>query len=359
MKRTVGYITVVVQALGVVLYAGCARDADENVAMGESAYGCKNCHADSGTPDSGMPDTSTPDAGDPDSGIPDAGEPDSGMPDSGSPDSGTPDGGVGACRELVNHSPTIDGMIFADVQMMQPESVFGNSTTFFPGSLFVPGTPLLQLNGSPNFGGTVDGSGSMLPTGYIVIINSGATLGNIVRWTDPVPLSPVAPPPPPTGTRSVVLSNPSDDPGNFATLRDLTLNSNVGPVVVPPGTYGNFIANSGSGFVLGVANSVFPTVYDFQNFTLNSGSSFTLVGPVVMTLANGMSINASMGSSANPTWLDLRFASGGLTLNTAVDVYGDVRAPNGSVIINAVSRLFGCIESDRLTVNANGRLTAR
>ncbi|HEU0172735.1 MAG TPA: hypothetical protein VFV58_00605, partial [Blastocatellia bacterium] len=68
----------------------------------------------------------------------------------------------------------------------------------------------------------------------------------------------------------MTLNNSSDPVGDWATLRNLTLNSNVGQIAAPAGAYGDFTANGGSGFTLGVAGSVLPTVYYFQRLTLNS-----------------------------------------------------------------------------------------
>lgn len=300
------------------------------------------------------PDAGTQDDG----GAPDAGGVDAGPLGDGGvepPDAGADAGVPVGCTSLVNHAPTLDGTTVGSVQMMLGESLNLNSTAVVTENLFVPGTPSVQINGNPNFGGTVDGAGSATPTNYTVLINSGATLGALVRRTDPVPLPIVAPPPSPSGTRSVVLGSPGQDPGDFATLRDLTLNSNAGAVAVPPGTYGSFIANGGSGFVIGVAGGG-PVAYDFQNLTLNSGSTLQVVGPVVITLANGTALNTSVGSASRPDWVTIRVASGGLTLNSGVIVYGTAIAPSGNIIVNSASQLHGCIASDRLTINANGLL---
>jgi hypothetical protein len=53
----------------------------------------------------------------------------------------------------------------------------------------------LLLNGNPNFGGTVQGSGSTQPTNYQVTLNGNATLGRLVNRLDPIQLPAVAAPP--------------------------------------------------------------------------------------------------------------------------------------------------------------------
>jgi hypothetical protein len=38
---------------------------------------------------------------------------------------------------------------------------------------------------------------------------------------------------------------------------------------LPPGSYGTFTANGGSGFIFGVAGATQPAVYNLQNLSLN------------------------------------------------------------------------------------------
>jgi hypothetical protein len=149
------------------------------------------------------------------------------------------------------------------------------------------------------------------------------------------------------------LDKPGDDAGDFATLRNLTLNGRVGAVAVPPGTYGNFIANFGSSFVLGIAGATTPAVYNLKNLTLNSGSALSVVGPVIIVLKGGFSTGGDMGSEEHPEWLVLRIAGGGLSLNSHVNVWGHVEAPDGAVTLNSGSRLIGSVSSDRLIMNSS------
>ena len=152
------------------------------------------------------------------------------------------------------------------------------------------------------------------------------------------------------------LNAPGQSAGDFTTLRNLTLNGNVGAVSVPAGTYGNFTANGGSSFVLGDPSATTPAVYNLQNLTINGSAKLVIAGPVVLTLANGVSFNGSGGSSAHPEWLTLRVASGGVTLNGNVSVHGSVIAPNGTVTINGGSTVNGSVTADRLTINGSGVL---
>jgi RHS repeat-associated protein len=221
------------------------------------------------------------------------------------------------------------------------------------GDLLVPGTPTLVTNGINNFGGVVPGTGSTSPTGYQVVLNN-VSLRYLRTRTTPSVLPGVTPPPAPKGTRSVTLTQTNQSPGDFSTLLNLTLQNTAGMVTVPPGTYGNFTANGGVGFVLGVAGTNQPAVYNLQNLTLNGTCTLKVVGPILLTVSNGFVANGFVGSSNNPAWLQLQIASGGFTVNGNCTLYGLVLVPNGMVTINASSALYGISSSDQFTLNAGG-----
>ncbi len=256
---------------------------------------------------------------------------------------------------LVRHAPTLNGDVDGSIQMLSAESTALNSGASVSGDLLVPGTPSVQLNGHPTYGSTQDGTGSATPANYTITLNSNAVLRHVVRRTDAIAMPTVSTPPTPKGTRDVSLNNSSQSPGAFATLRNLTLNSNVGQIVVPAGTYGTFTVNGGSGLTLGVAGATTPAVYNLQGLTLNSNAQLLIVGPVILNVANTVTFNSGMGGPAHPEWLTLNIASGGLTLNSNVTFNGNVVAPNGTVTINN-STLNGEITADRLTINGNSVL---
>src|SRR5207247_879588 len=138
------------------------------------------------------------------------------------------------------------------------------------------------------------------------------------------------------------------------TIRDLTINGNFGSLSVPPGTYRSFTANNGNSFVLGIAGSAQPAVYNLDRLSLNSGSKLQVVGPITLTVASDVTLNAatSVGATSNPLWLALNIASGNLSLNSGSKLYGVVHAPNGSVTLNANSLIHGSVFSDRLAINS-------
>lgn len=262
-----------------------------------------------------------------------------------------------AARALVRHAPALNGAVLGSLQQMLGENVTLNGGASVSGDLLVPGTPSVVLNGSPNFGGTLEGSGNPGPSNYRVTLNGNTSLGHVIRRTDPVSLPTVGAPLAPAGTRTVTLNNANQSVGNWATLRNLTLNGNVGQIAAPAGAYSDFTANGGSGFTLGVAGATQPAVYYFQHLTVNSGAQLRVVGPVVVVVANGFNINSGVvGNSVNPTWLTLNIYSGGVTLNSGASVYGYVTAPGGTVTINGNAQIVGGVACDRLTINGTGRL---
>jgi len=254
---------------------------------------------------------------------------------------------------LVRHAPTFNGIVDGSVQVLLPESLALNSHASLSGDLLVPGTPALQLNGTPMLVGTKNGPGATTPTNYTVTLNSGSVLRYLVRRVDAITLPAVAAPIAPSGTRSVTLNNAGQSAGNFATLRNLTLNSSALQIAVPPGAYGNFTANSGS-FVLGVAGATEPAVYHLQNLSLSGGAALQIVGPVILTLANGVTINGTAGNAAHPEWFTLQIYTGGVTLNSNGALRGTIIAPNGTVTLNAAMQ--GTVSSDRLILNGNALL---
>ena len=257
---------------------------------------------------------------------------------------------------LVKHLPSLDGRVRGSVQLITAENATLNSGGWITGDLLVPGSPTIRLNGSPTYGGTLDGTGAATPANAIITLNSGAKLRHVVRRTPVQPLAAVATPPAPAGTRNVSINNAGQSPGDFATIRNLTLNSGAGEITLPAGTYGTITANGGTSFVLGVAGATTPAVYNLQGLALNGTSRLVVVGPVTINLASGTGLNGSVGVTGHPEWLQLNLASGNLTLNSNVNFTGFVTAPSGTVTINSGSTLTGRIIADRLTINGTGML---
>src|SRR5207244_3914676 len=121
------------------------------------------------------------------------------------------------------------------------------------------------------------GNGAATPTSFEVTLNGNAALRHVVRRTDAATLPAVAPPPAPAGTRSVALNFPGQSAGDFATVRDLTLNGTAGDVTVPPGIYGDFTANGSGGFTLGIGGATEPAIYCFQHLTLAGAARLQVV----------------------------------------------------------------------------------
>jgi autotransporter-associated beta strand protein len=256
---------------------------------------------------------------------------------------------------LVRHAPTMNGGIDGSIQVLLPESFALNSQSFISNDLLVPGTPTLRLNGHPTLVGTKDGNGSATPTSHTITLNNNALVRYLVRHVDAFAMPVVAAPNAPLGTRSVSVNNSGTVIGNFATVRNLTINSNAAQISVPAGAYDNFTANAG-GFIFGTAGATEPSVYHLQHLTINSNATLQITGPVIIRLANGLSANGSIGNAAHPEWLTIEFSNGGLTLNSNVAVHGDVVAPNGTVTINGNATLTGGVTADRITLNSNALL---
>ena len=258
---------------------------------------------------------------------------------------------------VVRHAPAINGTFDGSIQQLLGEPVTLDTGARITRDLLVPGTPAVVAGPQASYAGTVDGSGSTTPSGYQISLNGNAAVRNVVQRTDPVSFPTVTAPATPAGTRIVTIAVPTDSPGSFATLRDLTLKKNAGQIAVPAGAYGNFTADSGSGLTLGMAGAKQPAVYSFQQLILTGTAKIQLVGPAVVTLGGGLTFTGSVGAGAHPQWLQLNLAAGDLTIGGGGILYGVAVVPAGTATINNGGRLVGGIVADRLAVNAGATVT--
>ena len=98
-----------------------------------------------------------------------------------------------------------------------------------------------------------------------------------------------------------------------------------------------------------------PRILAFS-MALDGGATLQIAGPVVLTLANGVTLNATVGNAAHPEWLVLQVASGGLTLGDNATLHGSVVAPNGTVTVGGNALLHGSVAADRLAISGSGLL---
>jgi rhamnogalacturonan endolyase len=259
---------------------------------------------------------------------------------------------------LVRHAPVVSGTIEGSMQVSSAETISLSGNATVTGDLLVPGMPGVQSGSNVVFVGVLDGPGGAAPSNYGVTLSGNALLRYLVRRIDPLVIPAVSAPPAPAGTRNVALTKTNQSAGDFATVRNLSLSGNAGIVSVPPGTYGSFTAGGNSGFSLGVAGATAPAVYHLQDLGINlqSGNAkLQIVGPVIITVANGTVINGLAGSAAHPEWLTLRIAGGGLTIAGGT-FHGDVVAPNGAVTLEDAATLNGAVVSDQLTLDGSSIL---
>lgn len=258
---------------------------------------------------------------------------------------------------LVRHAPTLNGDVEGSIQVLLPESLTLNGGAMIAGDLLLPGTPTVRVNGPATFVGTRDAGGAAEPTSHLVTLNGGAVLRYLVQRVDPI-LLPVAPTPAaPAGRRDVVLTRTSGSLGDPTTVRNLTLNGGPGTVILPPGNYGAVTVNGGTRLLLGQSGDTNSALYSMQSLAVNGGGVIELAGPVVLTVAKNVMINAGSANAGNhPEWLVLNVAEGGLTLNGTARLGGTVVAPKGSVNLNGNAVLTGSVAADRLVLNGNAVL---
>ena len=253
---------------------------------------------------------------------------------------------------LLRHAPTLNGDVEGSVQVLLPENVTLNGGSSIVHDLLVPGLPTVRVNRGATYGSTLEGPGAVTPTSHGVTLNSSSLLSHVVRRVDPIAMPTVPAPEAPRGTRSVSINAPGAPIGDFATVRNLTLNSGAGEWGVPPGAYGTFTANGSSGFVLGTPGASEPAVYHLQSLTLNGRSSLRVVGPVILRTGN-VTINGTLGTNA--PLLTVESAHGSVTLNSGARACAVMVVPAGTVTLNG-AQVLGRVVADRLVLNSNALL---
>lgn len=257
---------------------------------------------------------------------------------------------------LVRHAPKLTGGIDGSLQLLSPEAVTLRGSAWISGDLLVPGTPTLALHGMPMIAGTYDAPGLDSPSNYTVSLEGGSIIRYLVRRIDAQSLPTVPPPLSPTGTRDVVLNLENPTAGDFSSIRNLTLENVAGEVAVPGGTYGVLTANGSGGFVLGHAGATDPDVYYVQRLMLSAGSRLRIAGPVLLVLANGITVSGILGDVRHPEWLTMATAAGDVTIQAESRIYGNILAPDGEITIERAAVVIGEVASDRLTIKADGVL---
>lgn len=257
---------------------------------------------------------------------------------------------------VVRKPPEIAGFVDGSIHQLRTSDVSLNGQATITGDLRVPGTPAIRLNGRPGYGGTIDGTGSASPSDYRVTLGGRAAVHQVVRRTNPVTLPPVAAPLAPTGTRQVKLTNSRDNPGSFSTVRHLTLSGHPGERVLPPGRYGDIEVRGGS-LVLGHAGSITPAIYHLQRLEVEGTGSVRVAGPVVVTVAEKISVAGEVGTPTHPEWLALQSPAEGVNVHGDGRLYAHVNTPQGKVTLHGRCQVVGSVRCDELEVQGNSTLT--
>lgn len=241
-----------------------------------------------------------------------------------------------------------DARIKGSVRQLRGQNVTIGKEVAIYGDYLVPGAPRLRVDDEAHFRGVRPGNGSAQPNDFRVTIEEDARLRYLRTRTDPTPLTSVATPPQPSGTRNVTIYRRGQSVGNFATLKNLTLKRSAGFVSVPPGTYGKFkVSDRNNGLILGVAGAATPVEYNLQDLELGSRTQLKVVSPVILKVANGFTLRGILGTSGKPERLEVRIARGYLSLHHGSCIYGAVRIPGGEVRMDS-ALIVGNVHCRRL-----------
>ncbi|WP_341403488.1 PKD domain-containing protein [Luteolibacter soli] len=257
---------------------------------------------------------------------------------------------------MVSKSPPQlnQGRVKGSVRVMTGGNFNINSGLTVDGSLLIPGTPEIRINGGATSPPVQDSTGSSQPSNYRLTLNNGISLGGITRRVDGEPLPTAAPPLAGTGTRAVNINQQGESAGNFATIRTLTLNAQGSSINLPPGRYERITLNGASTLVLQPGSTASPALYEIQQLDLNSGSHIDVSGPTELRLKNSLNANGYLGHPSHPEWLALSISAGSFTLNSQSAFHGKLVVPTGTLTVNGSSLLHGMAFTDRLTLNGGG-----
>lgn len=268
---------------------------------------------------------------------------------------------------------SINGTFEGSLVLSNPHNFnFNSGAIVSKGNLYVVGTPSITYNGGTVVGrqfltdGTeivpatdtrtvIDLNGSVDPSNYKIILNSGSTIqGKIYRRASTFSMPTVAQPPSPSNNNNLNVNSPLAAPVSATQYANVNLNNGAGTVILSPGNYGNISAGSGTTIRIGTAGSTTPTVYNFQGLTLSSSAKLEVVGPVILTIKQNINVNSGvvMGNVDHPEWLSLNIYSGNFQINSDAAAYAMVIAPSSTVNLNGTFR--GGVIASYLTINGNG-----
>jgi len=236
---------------------------------------------------------------------------------------------------IANRAALNGSVVLVSVAGTQPDVVFNNNS-MATGDIYAPGTPYVTINGD-NAEGTarvVDLNGAVDPVHtYTIRIENNAVVGKIYRRITPVSL--------PVVTLPTGLVERGD--AHSGTLL--------------PGHYDEVELGNGAVITLGVEGATTPSQYVFDHFSSMNNAQIRVVGPVTLTLNPGVGSvveiknNMVFGNVANPSWLNIRMYTGGITLGNGGYLYGTISAPNGTVTFENGSTFQGGVASRYLVVS--------
>jgi len=249
--------------------------------------------------------------------------------------------------------PDINGLLQGDLYQLQGDAVNMNSGGRIEGFWYLPGTPILHLQGGViGSGGIEQGTGPIEPSDYTIRLNKKSYVGSIVNRTLPVTLPVVSAPFPADGNRTVHINQSGDTLGDASTIRSLNINASGALISLPAGNYDRVSVNGESSLVMGEAGGSQYLEYSIQQLNLNGKSELVVVGPVVLRLGKQFNPNSLVGNTAHPEWLRIELANAGMNLNSKAKVFAVVLSPNNSVHINGL--LEGGLYAGKIKINSNG-----
>jgi hypothetical protein len=245
---------------------------------------------------------------------------------------------------LVRHAPEINGRLHGSVRQVLAENISVTGSAVITRDLLVPGRPLVRLEGSAHYDGTVDLRGASVSGDFQVKLTGGASVRHVVRGAT-------------TGEWDAYFSSDHDQPHASPPGSSVVVESAT--TVLPPGRYASCRVKGKSVLVLGSAGSLLASTYEFDHVSVDARAELKVVGPVVLRVRGDIEVRGLAGDSEQVDWLEIRVLRGGLQLAGGARFYGYVGAAAGTVELKGTSELVGGIVADRLRVDGGASVHIR
>lgn len=257
---------------------------------------------------------------------------------------------------VTKHGAQVHGVIEGSlVALEETADVSVDRTARISGDLMLPREKAAPVTTAPGLSNVTAQNSKISARAKIAVADSTSVKGK-QKVVSGFAVPRTAAPAQPKGKDAIILKTEKDKDPNFKNLKDLTVKQSKRVVILPAGNYGEIAVDSGR-LQLGRKGSLTRDRYYFQSLAVGADGSVELLGPVVVTVGHLGSIQGKLGSDRFTNYLDLRVASGAVTLGADTEIHGVVTATESAVTLGQRVKVRGGIICDQAVVESTARFT--